>query len=773
VADCIPTAEDDEVWTDWETDISGQVQASGAYAGDVLSFQLTVPAEHGTAEVDVHGYWQYRPVTGYTGADRFVVEVHNSYGETALAEIRVHITYPISPPIITGPLEFTVNEGNILAGSINAVSPIGSPLSFTLIDNAEYGNVHLNDSGEWIYTPESGFVGIDRFLFLVRDDYGQSTFGTITITVLHENKKPSAPIVLSPTGTDVFIDGDTIPIKWAESVDPDGDPIVYKVELWDGIQWLVINESITVNEVAYDLVNTEIMTQEAHIRVTASDGELASTGLSAPFSILDQQIRFDFFLNAAGQPITSGHWTNSDVTVDIIDRSNAITDVYYDISAKDLGLQWQGVISPWQGNFSQAGIYQIVIRGYDGWGNEMSKSLTICIDKEAPPLPVAVLSPGVDTMGPVEVNLMFSRDDSLSGIQQIMLDGQVISQGFKKEVRVSISRNGRYEIIVQDRAGNSNYFVLPVTNIFRYLPAVELTSEYNKEKTILSGEITCNVTADSREFLLYSVTENSDTPKIWYPVPEGGFLIEKEGAWNIHYWLRCTDGHEKKGFWGPFSVEEQIYIDIQIISITETTVILELATELQVEYVVVTDGAGNRYVFTDELIEISLSDSGSFVIEVHDKSGNMWTETLTVRENSDISENDSARQKRESFLRSGIRMADLSWIAVLLLLVLYRMMMLKKGINVYLMADTDRGVWTAEHTVKSFDILENGETRLEIRREFDDVVVNRIKVVINKALQEKLEGRTVRVVYLGKTVAEEVISTANGVWDILVDRAGE
>jgi hypothetical protein len=101
VADCIPTAEDDEVWTDWETDISGQVQASGAYAGDVLSFQLTVPAEHGTAEVDVHGYWQYRPVTGYTGADRFVVEVHNSYGETALAEIRVHVETP-PPPIAEG-----------------------------------------------------------------------------------------------------------------------------------------------------------------------------------------------------------------------------------------------------------------------------------------------------------------------------------------------------------------------------------------------------------------------------------------------------------------------------------------------------------------------------------------------------------------------------------------------------------------------------------------------------------------------------------------------
>jgi len=770
VEDSVPSAADDEAWTDWETTVSGTVQASGVYIGDDLDYRIIVLAEHGAASVDGSGLWTYIPEPGYLGLDQFVVEVTNSYGERAQAIISVHLSYPPSPPVIRGETEFDVFEGGIVEGRCIAESPIGRPLFFTMIDSTQFGKTDLDSSGTWRYTPDIGFTGRDSFVFLVLDDFGQSAMGTVTFSVLPVNKAPTVPRVITPISTDIFIDGNHINTSWEASIDPDGDAVIYSVELWDGDDWILLEDSIDDTFYAFELTNSGIMTQEAQIRVTASDGHFTVSGLSAHFSILNQQISFEYALTADGNGVESGCWVNSDVTLVVTDKSHAITEIFYDVRVKNSQQQWSRISVPWQVVFTKSGTYEVEILAYDGWGNEKVHSVTVKIDKELPPLPVVILVPGLDTIGPVQVTLLFSQDDYLSGIHRIDLNGSMISSGYNDMIRFSISRNGSYSIIVQDQAGNNAELTLVVDNIGEKLPIVDLEYSLNDKRTTLSGKILCSTEPNSLAFSLYSISETHAQQKDWYEIPEEGFIIAKAGVWFIHYWFQSVTGHEVKGYWGPFSVEKQVYFDIRIVRVTESALTIELDTDAVIDFIVISDQHGNRYTYTNGNIEIPNYRAGRYLVEVHDKNGNIWSETLMIRDDSTQQDNTDAGWLNGIVFRAGVSNEGLWGLAVLLLLfimILYRERQRNRGIIVNFLAETDRGPWSAEYVFHNYSILRDEAYMVDISKEFDDIVVDRIRLVVGKTFHRKTAGKAIRVVYFGSTVLNEIIPYAGKVvWDI-------
>lgn len=86
----------------------------------------------------------------------------------------------------------------------NASDTDGDNLTAQLINGPSNGTLQLNDNGGFVYTPNSGYVGLDTFTFVVSDGVSTSTPATVTLSV--NNSSSSTPVVtvtaLTPTASE-------------------------------------------------------------------------------------------------------------------------------------------------------------------------------------------------------------------------------------------------------------------------------------------------------------------------------------------------------------------------------------------------------------------------------------------------------------------------------------------------------------------------------------------------------------------------------------------
>lgn len=62
-----------------------------------------------------------------------------------------------------------------LTGRLYAEDPEGDELEYIVVLYPKYGTVSVSDEGKYTYTPNDGYVGRDKFSFVVRDSYGNYT----------------------------------------------------------------------------------------------------------------------------------------------------------------------------------------------------------------------------------------------------------------------------------------------------------------------------------------------------------------------------------------------------------------------------------------------------------------------------------------------------------------------------------------------------------------------------------------------------------------------
>ncbi|MEM6930033.1 MAG: Ig-like domain-containing protein, partial [Myxococcota bacterium] len=75
-----------------------------------------------------------------------------------------------SPPTVVNPGPLTVANNSQITTTIRATDPDGDPLTFSLSTIPQYGAIQLTTTtGALIYTPNSGFVGMDSFVLVVSD----------------------------------------------------------------------------------------------------------------------------------------------------------------------------------------------------------------------------------------------------------------------------------------------------------------------------------------------------------------------------------------------------------------------------------------------------------------------------------------------------------------------------------------------------------------------------------------------------------------------------
>lgn len=100
-----------------------------------------------------------------------------------LTEVNYTPTVSLAPQIS---LNINTYRDTPAYGNLSAYDPEGDVLTFEIVKYATHGRVDLTDkhTGAYVYTPNSGYVGSDSFVYVVRDEYGNySTSVQVSLNV--------------------------------------------------------------------------------------------------------------------------------------------------------------------------------------------------------------------------------------------------------------------------------------------------------------------------------------------------------------------------------------------------------------------------------------------------------------------------------------------------------------------------------------------------------------------------------------------------------------
>jgi hypothetical protein len=173
--------------------INGSVQinvATNDVAGsgqslNLSSVTITTAPQHGSATVAATtGVVTYQPANGYSGADSFQYTVRDGLGATSnIASVSVSVQP--APVATNDTATIQANQSATLSVLANDTSAGGTlnPASINVVIPPAHGTAVVT-SGAVVYTPATGYSGLDTFQYSVQDNLGTvSNVATVSIEV--------------------------------------------------------------------------------------------------------------------------------------------------------------------------------------------------------------------------------------------------------------------------------------------------------------------------------------------------------------------------------------------------------------------------------------------------------------------------------------------------------------------------------------------------------------------------------------------------------------
>lgn len=153
--------------------------------------------------------------------------------------LQIAVTTPTCPL----PISQTINTNTTKTGKITSIDPFNLPITYSVGNTPANGTVTINTiTGDWIYTPNQNFVGIDTFLLVATNKNGESCTTNATITVVEFNPNYSLPPTCSiPQAQGMLVN--TIANGSVIAIDPQGQTLTYSITTFS------INGTVVINSV--------------------------------------------------------------------------------------------------------------------------------------------------------------------------------------------------------------------------------------------------------------------------------------------------------------------------------------------------------------------------------------------------------------------------------------------------------------------------------------------------------------------------------------------
>lgn len=159
--------------------LTNDFDPDGSFAG-LTAIKMSNPSK-GTVVLNPDGSFLYTPNAGATGNDTFTYVAFDGVQNSNVAKVTIHlnrVSTAIGSSWITKPVTKVI--GNILNG---ATDPDFDSLTAQLISGPSSGSFNLSPAGDFSYTPNAGFAGLDSFTFASNDGWENSAPVTVNIRV--------------------------------------------------------------------------------------------------------------------------------------------------------------------------------------------------------------------------------------------------------------------------------------------------------------------------------------------------------------------------------------------------------------------------------------------------------------------------------------------------------------------------------------------------------------------------------------------------------------
>ena len=130
----------------------------------------------------------FTPADGFEGVASFTFRAHDAGGfESLPVTVSIQVTpvlarddaFVISPPARTA----NFSKADLLANDVDLDAGNASDLTISEIGTPAHGSLSIADDGSYLYTPDTGFFGIDSFTYRANNGTFDSNLATVTINV--------------------------------------------------------------------------------------------------------------------------------------------------------------------------------------------------------------------------------------------------------------------------------------------------------------------------------------------------------------------------------------------------------------------------------------------------------------------------------------------------------------------------------------------------------------------------------------------------------------
>jgi len=204
-------------------------------AGDILTSPFTI----------------YNPNVNYNGVDTFTFKGNDGTLDGNTATVQITINPTNDPP--TAENVSVVTRENVAAALTLSGSDIdpGTSLTYIISSQPSNGTLITSDNINFIYTPNTGYIGLDGASYVANDGETNSNTANILISVI----AGSAPIAVNGTYALSYDSSTTYEIELSGNAsDPDLDPMTYVIDSQPSIGSVTLDGSL----VTYTIDESEI-----------------------------------------------------------------------------------------------------------------------------------------------------------------------------------------------------------------------------------------------------------------------------------------------------------------------------------------------------------------------------------------------------------------------------------------------------------------------------------------------------------------------------------
>ncbi|SMF94270.1 CshA-type fibril repeat-containing protein [Methylomagnum ishizawai] len=235
-----PVVTDDSATTDEDVPVTIKaLQNDSDPEGDTLTIVGVADPANGTATAGNGGIVTYKPDAGFVGTDNFTYSVSDGQGHTSVGSITV--TVDSGAPVALDDSAVTGQNQTVSIDVLaNDSDPQGDFIFVSNVSDPSHGRLVVGLDDTIIYTPDTGYIGKDSFLYRVSDSLGHTNVGSVSLQV---NGPPTLAAQLqdqSATPNNFF----QFQVPGGTFQDAAGDPLTYSARQADGSAlpgWLVFD----------------------------------------------------------------------------------------------------------------------------------------------------------------------------------------------------------------------------------------------------------------------------------------------------------------------------------------------------------------------------------------------------------------------------------------------------------------------------------------------------------------------------------------------------